>query len=83
MAELSYELSFKGVASDTLRAAFEPFEPIAGGGVTRVRCPHGEVGTVIARIEELGLVLLDVHLLADQSADQRAVSPGAGEAIAP
>lgn len=67
MVDLSYELSFKGVASETLRAAFEEFEPSAGDGVTRIHCPHDALQRVIARIEELGLELLDVRLLADRS----------------
>jgi hypothetical protein len=67
MAELTYELSFKGVASETLRAAFEGFELNPGSGVTRVGCSHGDLRVVIARIEELGLELLDVRLVVDRS----------------
>jgi hypothetical protein len=33
---------------------------------TIVRCPHGALGTVMARIEEFGLELLDVRLVASR-----------------
>jgi hypothetical protein len=69
MAELTYEVSFKGVASPTLRAAFVDCELEAGMGVTSVRCAHGAVRTVIARIEEFGLELLDVRLIAGHPTD--------------
>lgn len=67
MADLTYEVSFKGVASPTLRAAFEDCEPQSGTGVTCVRCGQAELGDVMARIEELGLELLDVRLVAHPS----------------
>jgi hypothetical protein len=65
MADLRYELSFKGVASPTLRAAFADCELDRGSGVTMVRCGHDELRGVMARIEELGLELLDVRLVAE------------------
>lgn len=65
MADLMCEVSFKGVASPTLRAAFADYELNAGMGVTSVRCPQGALRTVIARIEEFGLELLDVRLIAE------------------
>jgi hypothetical protein len=68
MAHLIYEVSFKGVASNTLRAAFDEFDLTAGAGVTLVRCPKDALRTVIAYIEELGLELLAVRLVADQAA---------------
>jgi hypothetical protein len=71
MADLSYEVSFKGVAGPTLRAAFGDFEMDAGGGVTSIRCGHDALRTVIARVEEFGLELIDVRLIAEQSADRR------------
>lgn len=64
MADLTYEVSFEGVASPTLRAAFVDCDPVTGAGRTIVRCPHGALGTVMARIEEFGLELLDVRLVA-------------------
>ena len=64
MAELRYEVSFKGVASPTLRAAFADCELSAATGATLVRCTQDALRTVIARIEELGLDLIDVRLVA-------------------
>ena len=61
MADLTYEVSFLGVASPTLRAAFVGCELVTGTGRTIVRCPRDELGTVMARIEEFGLELLDVR----------------------
>ena len=69
MADLTYELSFKGVASPTLRAAFADCELAAGTGITLVRCAQGALRRVVARIEEFGLELLDVRLIADRSSD--------------
>jgi hypothetical protein len=68
MAELRYEVSFKGVASPTLRAAFGDYELGTGVGTTWVRCQHDHLRQVIARIEDLGLELLDVRLLAEHPA---------------
>ncbi len=68
MADLTYEVSFKGVASPTLRAAFVDCKLTAAMGVTSVRCPKAAVRTVIARIEEFGLELLDVRLIAEYDA---------------
>ena len=66
MADLTYEVSFKGVASPTLRAAFVDCELVTGTGHTIVRCPHAALSAVMARIEEFGLELLDVRLVAGQ-----------------
>ena len=63
-------MSFKGVASPTLRAAFVDHELEAGTGVTIVRCTQAALRTVIARIEEFGLELLDVRLIAAHPANQ-------------
>jgi hypothetical protein len=67
MADLRYEVSFKGVASPTLRAAFIGCELGTGVGTTWVRCTHDALREIIARIEELGLELLDVRLIAAHS----------------
>jgi hypothetical protein len=67
MAELAYEVSFKGVASPTLRAAFGDCESGSGVGTTWIRCTHDALRDVIARLEELGLELLDVRLIAGPS----------------
>ena len=65
MADLTYLLSFKGAASPTLCSAFTNCEIETDDGVTRVRCAHAALGGVIAQIQDLGLELLDVHLVAD------------------
>ena len=65
MAELTYELSFKGIASPTLRAAFADYDVGSATGTTWVRCSQGDLRSVIARIEELGLDLLDIRLIAE------------------
>jgi len=65
MADLTYEVSFKGIASPTLRAAFVDCDVRAGTGTTWVRCSHAALRDVIARIEDLGLDLLDVRLIAE------------------
>ena len=65
MAALSYLLSFKGAASPTLRSAFANCDLESDDGVTVVRCPHDDLNRVIAQIQDLGLELLDVHMVAD------------------
>ncbi len=68
MAELVYELSFKGAASETLASAFEGCEVTTDRGVTTVRSrvpDQAALQGLIARINALGLELLDVHLIAD------------------
>jgi hypothetical protein len=65
MAELSYEVSFKGAASPTLCAAFDDWELQTGSGVTLLRCDQRALHTVIDRIQDLGLELLDVRLVAE------------------
>jgi len=67
MADLTYLLSFQGAASPTLQSAFANCEIETDDGVTRVRCAHAELGGVISQIQDLGLELLDVHLVADPS----------------
>ena len=68
VAHMVYELSFKGSASAVVRSLFEDFDVIPGHGITvlRGRLPdkaalHG----ALARIERLGLELLDVRLVAE------------------
>jgi hypothetical protein len=65
MADLVHEVSFKGAASPTLRAAFMDCELTARMGVTSVRCTRAALRSVIARIEEFGLELLAVRLIAE------------------
>jgi hypothetical protein len=71
MADLTYEVSFKGVASPTLRAAFGDHDLSVGSGLTLVRCAQPDLPDVLSRIEELGLELLDVRLIADQPGGSR------------
>jgi hypothetical protein len=75
MADLTYEVSFKGVASPTLRAAFVDCEVDDGSGLTLVRCSHDALRGVIARIEELGLDLLDVRLIAEHPEEHGSPGP--------
>ena len=68
MADLTYEVSFKGVASPTLRAAFTDCERHGREGVT-AGCTKTALLSVIARIAEFGLQLLAVRLIAHHPAD--------------
>ena len=65
MADLNYRLTFKGAASPTLRSAFANCQLETDDGVTMVRCTPKALNRVIAQIQDLGLELLDVHLVAD------------------
>jgi hypothetical protein len=68
MAELVYELSFKGAASDSLAGAFEGCDVTTDRGVTIVRSgvpDQAALQGLIAKVNALGLELLDVHLVAD------------------
>ena len=68
MAQLVYELSFKGAASDTLAGAFEGCTVTAAHGITVVRREvpdQAALQGLINRIHALGLELLDVHLVAE------------------
>ena len=70
MADLTYEVSFKGVASPTLQAVFAGCVVGTGTGLTWVRCSHDALRDVMARIEEFGLELLGVRLIAEHSAQE-------------
>ena len=65
MADPTYEVSLKGVASPTVRAAFGDCEVTTGLGTTSVRCTHDALHQVIARIEDLRLELIGVRLIAE------------------
>jgi hypothetical protein len=68
MAELVYELSFKGAASDTLAGAFDGCEITTSHGVTILRREvpdQAALQGLLARVNALGLELLDVHLVAE------------------
>jgi hypothetical protein len=71
MAELVYELSFQGAASDVLAGAFEDCMVSTDRGVTTLRSgcvDQAALQGLITRIFGLGLVLLDVRLVADAGA---------------
>jgi hypothetical protein len=65
MADLVYEVVFKGTASTVLRAAFDDCEIETGHGTTKLRVSHGALQDVLGRIQSLGLELLDVRLVAE------------------
>ncbi|MFM2073421.1 MAG: hypothetical protein RLZZ623_3685 [Actinomycetota bacterium] len=70
MTDLVYEVSFKGTASETLRAGFEAFDVRVGHGQTVVRCTPGLLPSVLEQLESFGLELLEVRLMAESpSAD--------------
>jgi hypothetical protein len=72
MAELVYELSFKGAASETLVGAFEGYDVTTRRGITVVRCKlpdQAALQGLLARIHGLGLELLDVGLIAESDGD--------------
>lgn len=79
MAQLVYELSFKGAASDTLVAAFEGCGVTTTHGITVVRSEvpdQAALQGLINRIHALGLELLDLRLVAEPGADDAwAVAP--------
>lgn len=68
MAQLAYELSFKGTASQTLAEAFGGSQLTSRHGVTTVRSEvrdQSDLQGLIGRIHSLGLELLEVRLVAD------------------
>jgi hypothetical protein len=72
VAELVYELSFRGAASRTLAAAFSGCDVAAEHGVTTVRSgvpDQAGLQGLIARVGALGLELLEVHLVAEPAGD--------------
>jgi hypothetical protein len=72
MAELIYELAFKGAASDTLATAFEGCEVTTNRGITVVRSripDQAALQGLIQRIDALGLEILEVQLVAEPRGD--------------
>ena len=66
MVTSNYEVTFKGEAGATVRAAFEGLEVTVGHGVTVLKgelpdqaALHG----IIHRVESLGLELVDVRIV--------------------
>jgi hypothetical protein len=80
MADLTYEVSFKGVASPTLRAAFADCDLGTRPGVTWVRCSQAGLRGVISRIEELALELIDVRLIAGHPSEAHSHDHGSPRA---
>jgi hypothetical protein len=76
VARVVYELSFKGSASDSIRSVFADFEVVPGHGCTTLRgalVDQAALHGAIARIQDLGLELLDVRLVAEANESDRAV----------
>jgi hypothetical protein len=72
MAQLVYELSFKGTASETLAGAFENCTVTCRSGTTVVRSEvpdQAALHGLLARVHALGLELLDVRLIAEPGVD--------------
>ncbi len=75
MAQLSYELSFKGAASAALAGAFDASEITVRHGITTLRADLPDqcaLGGLIGRIHALNLELLEVRLVADAAAEDLA-----------
>jgi hypothetical protein len=67
MAQVVYQLSFKGAASDAVRALFDDYDVTVGHGVTVISgafADRAALHAAIERIHGLGLELLDVRLVA-------------------
>jgi hypothetical protein len=67
VAKVMYELSFKGAASDTVCALFDDFDVLPAHGVTVIRGAFADQASLygaLSRIHDLGLELLEVHLVA-------------------
>jgi hypothetical protein len=72
MAQLVYELSFKGAASPTLRAAFDDCEVVTGPGMTTLRVAVPDAAAmhgVVERVKDLGLEILELRLIVEPSSD--------------
>jgi hypothetical protein len=68
VTNLVYDLSFKGNASDMLRAEFGEFTVRVDRGVTHIRAilpDRAALYGLIGRLDALGLELLDVRLVAE------------------
>lgn len=70
-----YEIKFRGIASDVVRAEFDDVELWETAGATWLRTDRADTATVyglINRIEALGLVLLKVDTVDDGESDHPA-----------
>ena len=70
MAADLYDVTFKGVASDALRAAFDDCDVVSTAGATTLRCGREALRNVIDRIQDLGLDLLEVGSVSDDPNDR-------------
>jgi hypothetical protein len=72
LAQLVYELSFKGAASATLRAAFDDCEVSTGAGTTTLRVAVADSAAMhgmVDRVKDLGLEILELRLVVEPSTD--------------
>ena len=72
MAQLVYELSFKGTASETLAGAFENCLVTSRNGTTVVRSEvpdQAALHGLLARVNALGLEILELRLIAEPGID--------------
>jgi len=68
MAQLVYELSFKGTASDALAGAFENCVVTCRSGITIVRSEVADQAALhglLDRVQALGLEILELRLVAE------------------
>jgi hypothetical protein len=68
----AYEIKFRGVASDVVRAEFDDVELWEAPGATWLRTRGADIAALyglIKRIEALGLVLLKVDTVDDGESD--------------
>jgi hypothetical protein len=78
MAARTYEVTFKGAAGATLRAAFDDCEITIGAGTTTLRAELPDqdgLSGLIQRINGLGLEVIDVTLVAPHPATPRPRRP--------
>ena len=64
-----YEASVRGEMSSALRVAFTGCEVAAGGGMTAVRFSPDKLRDVLDRIQDFGLVLIDLRLRTEHGGD--------------
>lgn len=67
MARLTYEITLRGQAGRTLRAQFDECEVTTGPDTTTLRAELSDqaaLSGLVQRIVGLGLVVIDVHLVA-------------------
>jgi hypothetical protein len=70
VAQLSYEVSFKGLASAALQAGFAEFTVRTNAESTIVVCDTDRLRVVLDRVQSYGLDLLGVRLVAQDDRDE-------------